>query len=245
MVDTVSSAQRVQLVDPATNLPYAAAAASGGATAANQTSELTKLDTIHADLTSATPAGTNNIGKTTSVNTAGYSGGNPTYSAVVSGYAGYATPTDILNITGSASKTVLITNILMFAQATVATYFPVYFTKRSTANTGGTPTTLTAVPHDSANGVATAVVNSYAAAPTTGTLVGDLHLAANSASTLTNQAGVYGIFIGNGRDAARISLDLRQPIVLRGAAESLSVNCKGASLPTGLSASFIVEWVEI
>lgn len=53
MVDTVSSAQRVQLVDPATNLPYAASGGSGGsgdASAANQTTQITAANLTNTDL---------------------------------------------------------------------------------------------------------------------------------------------------------------------------------------------------
>lgn len=133
----------------------------------------------------------------------------------------------------------------MLGNATAATYLPTFFTKRSSANTGGTPTALTAVPHDSMNAAATAVVNTYAAAPTTGTLVGDVHLSASSVSALTNASGVAGLFVGNGRDAVRQVGDLRQPIILRGAAECLSVNLKGVALPSGFVAAFIFEWIEV
>ncbi len=230
---------------------------SGAATEATLAAQSAKLPaTLGAKVGSASisvvrasddtlPAGTNTIGKVGVVSAAGIASGSPTFVAISTGYAGYATPTDILAITGSATKTVIVTNVLLLANATSATPISVYFTKRSTANTGGTPTALTATALDSSNAAATAVVNQYGAAPTTGTAVGDVHLATGTVQATTASPNPIGLFIGNGRDAARQVVDVRQPIILRGVAESLTVNLKGVTLPIGLSVSFIVEWVEI
>lgn len=178
-------------------------------------------------------------------NNANIGGGNPTYVATGVGYGGYATPTDMLTIVGSASKTILITNIYIGAQATAGTLMTFYLTKRSTANAGGTATQPAIIPHDSTNPAASAVVNLYSAAPTPGTALGDIHLATVSATVMTNAAALFGTFVGVARDGARQMTDLRQPVILRGVGESLSVNLKGAAIPAGFVMNYIVEWVEI
>ncbi len=170
---------------------------------------------------------------------AGVGSSNSTYRAVGTGYAAYATPTDMLVIRGSASKTVIVTALSMQIQSTAAALQTIYFVKRSTANTGGTATQPTPIPLDSANAAATAVVDLYTAAPTTGTLVGNILIVLASSSGLT--AGGAAV----SPNTASTIVDLRQPIVLRGIEESLGFNYNGAALTTGFVATWYAEWIEI
>jgi hypothetical protein len=159
-----------------------------------------------------------------------------TYSAAVL-ITTAALSTDILSIIGSSTKTIAITNFVISGIATTATVATVNIIKRSTADTLGTPTTVTAVPNDSSNAAATAVVTSYAGVPTTGTLVGNLKTfkvffpLASGGSAGTPSAPQYS------------PATITQPIVLRGVAETLAINLGGITLPGGVVAVSI-EWTE-
>lgn len=172
-------------------------------------------------------------------NTAGQSAGSPTYRASGVGYTAYATPTDLITITGSASKTVIVTSISIQIQTTAAALQTLYFVKRSTANTGGTASQPTTFPLDSTNGAATAVVNLYSAAPTTGALVGNVVISQSSSSVLT----AAGAAVVNG--TASSLTDLRQGIILRGTGEVFALNYNGAALTSGFTATWYVEWIEV
>jgi hypothetical protein len=94
-----------------------------------------------------------------------------TYSGAVTGQANAAAG-DIYCIGASATKLVKIKGIRVSAIATTAIVSDVTINKRSTLDTGGTPTTVTIVPNFSVNPVSTATITTYGTAPTPGTLVG-------------------------------------------------------------------------
>src|SRR5688572_20675474 len=87
--------------DSAGNLKVVLGAAgtlpTGAATAAKQDSEIALLTLMRS--AALIPAG------------------SPTYAAAGSGYAGYATPADLITISGSATKTVVVTNLAIFIQS--------------------------------------------------------------------------------------------------------------------------------
>ena len=86
-----------------------------------------------------------------------------------------ATATDIVQIIGSATTLVSINRITISGTQTTGSMVKFVLAKRSTANTGGTFTSPTLVPHDSADAAATTVISNYTANPTsTGTLVGNI-----------------------------------------------------------------------
>lgn len=179
------------------------------------------------------------------VNAKGQSGGMATYSVVGTGYAAYATPTDLLVLQGSASKTIIVTQMILAVNTTATAPIQLFFIKRTTANTGGTATTSAGVSADSQNAVASAVLSIYTAAPTTGSVTGggNIYLAnANSAAT-TGSPNAIGLQSATRTPPAGIS-DFRQGITLRGAGESLAINFGGAALPAGFTATYFVEWVE-
>lgn len=144
-----------------------------------------------------------------------------------------ALTTDYFSITGSATKTVrvLFTQTMFTGGSLVVN---VHLVKRSTANTGAS-TTLTAVPCDSANPAATAVVQHYAVNPVTGTLVG-----AVASRKLASPSALTNVIPGE----ALVSFGDRpgQAIVLRGVNEVLAWNLLGTTGPT--SAACGVEWTE-
>lgn len=173
---------------------------------------------------------------TWTVNAVPTDGSKATFSAVATGIASAATATDIFTITGSGTKTIRITRVEFSATQTLGATANIILLRRSTANTGGTSSTITDVTHDSTNGAATATVRSYTANPTLGTLVGSMRAirilipAASSGST----ASPSNIWEFN-RPA--------QAIVLRGTGEVLAINL-GAITLAGGTFDFNIEWTE-
>ena len=159
-----------------------------------------------------------------------------TYGASVQGLVPAASATDIFTITGVAGKTVRITRIEVSGTQTTAGQVDVIILKRSTADTAGTSTAPTIVPHDRNNPAAGATVLAYTANPTTGNLVGNLRAgklfvaAPATASPTTVLAFDYG---------TRPS----QALVLRGTGDVIAVNLNAATV-TGGSFNIGVEWTE-
>lgn len=173
------------------------------------------------------------------VSNAQIDGYKTTYNATAT-FTAANTATDIFTINGSATKTVRVLRIGISATQTTSSEIALILLKRSTANTGGTSSTLTNVSYDSTNAAATASVKSYTANPTAlGTLVGNLRnikfsipvvAIGGNASAQTELVESFG----NGPG---------QALVLRGTAESLAVNLNSATV-SGNSFSIWVEWTE-
>lgn len=160
----------------------------------------------------------------------------PTYSASVGFSPTATTATDVCRLTGSASKTIKVRRIFFNAQATTAVTVPVSVIKRSTANSGGTATTLTNVPYDSQFAAATAVASVYTANPTVGTAVGNLADPYFSIGNLTTGgAQAFPSVLLYGQQGAAITL--------RGVAQSVVVYLNGGSY-SGIVASCTFEWTE-
>ena len=104
-------------------------------------------------------------------------GEKPTYraSTIIPLVAAVTVNVPFFNIIGSASKVVRVKRIRVSGMTLTAVgYFAINAEKLSSASTGGTSTTPPAVPMDSADAAATAVVRAYTAAPTKGSLVGTI-----------------------------------------------------------------------
>ncbi len=152
-----------------------------------------------------------------------------------------ASTTDVFTIYGSASKTVKILRIDMNNTCTTASASltdKIFLIKRSSAPTGGTSTTLTAVPLDSNNAAATATnVKSFTANPTVGGTVGTIASCA-----------LYGLIATQNSLAFVNVFDHRltgQPIVLRGTSEGVAINYAGVTPGGGTPLlSFTVTWIE-
>lgn len=162
-----------------------------------------------------------------------------TYSASASGFVPAASATDIFCIKGSATKTVKITSIAVSGTTTAGSGFSASTTlvKRSTIDTGGTSVTDTAVPHDSGDMAATAVVTHYTANPTLGNAVGNLRAHRLSIGTAGGAGNVGPL---NQWD---FGVRASKPIILRGVSEQLCINLGGITI-TGPIFSASVEWVE-
>lgn len=144
--------------------------------------------------------------------------------------------TDVLTISGSATKTIKIFEIFFHMTATTGSNATIIGLRRSSLNTGGTSTLLTNVPYDTNNAASTAVVRSYTANPTAlGTLVGNM---------ITN-----GLYISGGGTIAStpfnylVDNDIEQPIVLRGINQLFAINMNGVTF-SGNTARATLVWTE-
>ncbi len=155
------------------------------------------------------------------------------YSAAVAAF-GNSSAGDIFCVNGSATKTIKVKNIQVSAVASAAIADDIQLYKRSTADTGGTPTSVTAVPHDSLNAAATASVTAYATAPTAGTLVGMIR--SRVITIPTTSAGVESMAA-----IFHFTTSWDQPITLRGATQGL---CVAVPATAGGLWALDAEWSE-
>lgn len=169
-----------------------------------------------------------------SVSNSPVDGSKSTFSAAATGLTVAANATDIFTITGSATKTIRIISLEISATQTTAGNVSLLVLKRSTANAAGTSTTLTNVRYDATHPAATAVVRSYTANPTLGTLVGNIKSARFFISTGTTLPTILRYEFGKGPS---------QAIILRGTNEVLAVNLNGVSV-AGSNFSINIEWTE-
>lgn len=167
--------------------------------------------------------------------TSAFSTQQQTCSVAITGLVAASSATDILRLSGSATKTVKIQKILVGGRATTSVNADVQLFKRTAAASGGTATQPTVVSLDSQNVACTAVADAYTANPTTG------------AGTLFR---VSQILLGNLTTAVgqNISFDfdtslLKQPVTLRGVAEGVAVNLNGVTYSGNLMQIY-VEWTE-
>lgn len=165
-------------------------------------------------------------------------GSKQTFTASSAAFSTVATPTDVFAITGTASKTVKITKMWISGVQTTAGVITTLMIKRSTANSGGTSASVTAVAHDSNNSSATATVLQYTANPTTGTTVGNVWSGKHSVPAAAT-AGIGG-FCGVLVDFVEL---YGQPVVLRGTSQVLAINLNSVTL-TGGSIHCGVTWTE-
>jgi hypothetical protein len=164
------------------------------------------------------------------------SGSIATYSAAVVGLATGLLATDFFTITGSASKTIRVSSIRVSATRTADAKTDLILLKRSTANSGGISSVVTAVPHDSLNAAATATVRGYTVNPTLGTLVGFVRTQKHYIPVASSSAEGTPVFW----DFDNVA---HQPIVLRGTSQVLSLNLNGVTITTA-SFDVSIEWTE-
>lgn len=155
----------------------------------------------------------------------------PQYSACILSLAPATSATDVFTLAGSATKVVTVTSLDFSGTQTTLGPVSVQVVKRSSANTGGTSTTPTAVSRDSAQGAATAVARAYSANPSgLGTLVGALSVSRE-------------IVVGATGTASTKRELLRTPQVLRGTAEVLALNLNATTV-TGGNLALCWSWSE-
>lgn len=170
---------------------------------------------------------------------------SPTYLVAGTGFVSYATPTDMFSISGSDTKTVRIINVTLAIQSTAIASATWFWIKRTTADTGGSPTTPTPIAIDSTDGAATAVVKLFTAAPSAlGTSAGNLLVQTIATAALTGTATIMipmnylnGGFLTNCQS-------FNKPLTLHGSAESFCLNFNGAALPAGFTGQYLISWTE-
>ncbi len=170
-------------------------------------------------------------------------GGKPTYSATIRGLTPAATPTDIVTLTGGA-KVGRVTHIEVVLTSTAATgaVLDLMLIKRSAANTGGTPVTMPAIPHDSLNPAASLLAQNWTANPgALGTAVGTIRnqkimptLATATATDFPSPDRVMWDF-GKGPE---------QGLVVRGGAEVIALNLNSVTTAAGASMDVSITWSE-
>jgi hypothetical protein len=165
-------------------------------------------------------------------------GTKPTYSAGTTGtFTLPATPTQVVTIIGSATKTIRVLNITISGSAAVASQaIAVGLQKLSTAPTGGTPVTPAVVPHDSASPTGSAVVTHYTGLPTLGTALGYIR----------SSNVMFGLITATTIDRVVWDFTTRngQGLVLRGTSQGLAVNLNGIALANATLMSYSIEWTE-
>lgn len=165
-------------------------------------------------------------------------GSTATYRVTLADFAPAATATDILTISGSATKIIKITHIQVTADATGAEHIDLYLYKRTAANTGGTIVNPPVVKYDSLSDAQTAIVNSYTANPSAlgaGILIAGDHYQVPAATGNSFFAPPWKEDFG---------IRNNQPIILRGASELFTFNFAGHVVPAGLNFYISVEWTE-
>jgi len=164
-------------------------------------------------------------------------GTKTTYSAAITALAIAAAATDFFTIIGSATKTVRVTRIEISGVATAAGATTVQVLKRSAADTTGTSTAPTVVPHDSTDAAGTAVCAAYTVNPGgLGALVG---LIRSVRPTFTTAAGA----IPEVPVVLDFTLRNEKAVVLRGVAQNLALGLNGATV-AGLTLDIDITWTE-
>ena len=161
-----------------------------------------------------------------------------TYIATNPQYTIPATPTDMVVIGGSNTKTVKIRKIRLFLQQTTGGNNQYFLIKRSTADSGGTPNAVTWVPCDSRNPAPTASFNYYTVNPAgLGAAVGNIVIARLVCATATaNSVPAWYDLYDEDKSG--------QPITLRSAQEQLAINFAGVALPAGMKVQAEVHITE-
>jgi len=154
-------------------------------------------------------------------------GGKLTYSMAFTGLVGASSCTDLVRLSGSATKTVFVQEVRFSATATAAKTLDVLLIKRSTANSSGTSTAGVAIPHSSDDAAGTAAGLLYTANPTVGTATGNLR-ATRYTIAVVDAAATQG----------EVVWDLRgynggKGVRLEGVAEGICLNLSGASPGSG------------
>lgn len=166
-------------------------------------------------------------------------GGKLTYSMAFTGLVGAASCTDLVRLSGSATKSVYVQEIRISATATAAKTLDILLVKRSTANSGGTSSAGVAIPHSSDDAAGSAAGLLYTANPTVGTATGNLRAtrytipAVDGAADLCPEL-VYDLRGHNGGKGVR----------LEGVAQGLCINLSGASPGSGNSFAGSITYTE-
>lgn len=173
--------------------------------------------------------------------------GKQTYSAVFIGLAPASTTTDLICISGSATKSITLRQIKISGSAGTTLSLPVTLLHRASLDTGGTAASTTANPantiskRNSTNGAATAVLISYTANPTivdtTPTYIDSIQLAVSLTTMAT--VSIPAVFDWTNNNVGL----LQPPFIPKNTTEQVCVNLNSTSLASGLLTGSIT-WTE-
>ena len=161
-----------------------------------------------------------------------------TYAVGASLFTLPATPTDVVEIKGSATKTVRIKKIVVSGQATTAKQWPLTLIRRADTISDQAGVTPVITKFDTSDPAATAVVRHFT---TLGTLK-----AANPASSVLF---VHDLTLTAPATAAQpvvfdFSTRMDKALILRGATDCLVINLGGGALTAGEKLTYSVEFEE-
>ena len=143
-------------------------------------------------------------------------------------------------IQGSATKTIKIRHVKITWACTTGNAAPnVIRLRRYTVISGGTPNAITAVPLDTNNAAATAVVSQYTVLPTTATQFNAGSISSEYMQWITNSAGLVGpvaVQLDFGVDSA-------QALTLRGVADFIGIEITAVAA-LGALMTVRVSWTE-
>lgn len=162
----------------------------------------------------------------------------PVYSCGTTELTAAASCTDIAVLTGSATKTLRVLKVgVGIVFDTAAIDLPIYLKKHTVANTGGTAVDPlpTITQYDSLDAEPTGVVTAYTANPTidaSATIIGSAYFSNSAEGVETNNYFEWDF-----------SAPHLKPLILRGVAQEVAVNCGGVDPGT---ANIIVTftWIE-
>lgn len=145
--------------------------------------------------------------------------------------------TDFMFIPGNGTTTVYVTKVVISGLATTARLQDIQLIKRTTANTGGTSSSMSIAQHDSTDAVPSSTPITYTANPT----------GLGSSGGIFRQAfAALGVAASSDDNILTFDFgDKGRPIVLRAATQGLAVNLSGTATLAGDSISVSVEWYEI
>lgn len=167
---------------------------------------------------------------------------------IASTFTPAATPTDLVIIEGSSTKTIRVIRMKITTTNTAAGSQTFFLIKRSAADTTGTFVSAgTPVPVDSANNASTVNrVGHFTANPgALGAAVGTINVV-RVASPVLVPATFAGIVDDAGYDLLDhyTSSQLDQLVTLRGVAQCLAINFNGAALVAGQVHAYQIVWIE-
>lgn len=146
-----------------------------------------------------------------------------------------SSPTDSVVVFGSDTNPIYVYGFAIDGQATALSSQVLSMAKRSTADTGGTPVTLTLGAFNSASSPSTARVVQYTSNPTLGTL--DSYLFKWTQVFNSGLTGIVGI---SPTTFSTPQLSPNFPIILRGSNECVAINFGGTKPLGAMITGFVI-----
>jgi hypothetical protein len=163
-----------------------------------------------------------------------------TFKASLSNQLPAAAATDFLTITGSSTRTVRVTKIVVSGAATSAGSILTAVIRRGAVDTTVGATLVAVASRDTQNGGNAAALNVYTVNPTLG------NTASAGAGTLDTCRLFLQTATAGSPDVCAFTYGVNddQLTVLRGTTDQLAVNLQGSTIPSGGTIDIDVEWTE-